>query len=205
VPAGDDDALEASRKKLIDEHQKGMPGAFRQPVTTGGFVLEFSRDDLGQGTAPFWRDALGAEPREARVRGNRAEIGWSDAIQIRRLDLVLLHPDGRELARVAVDSDGSIVLSTTAAVRSWYWVGVECGTEDEAGVTRARPHPRPDWQLLSGAPVPSSWTRDDHWLGGRGYRIDLPLTDGVAGKGSHTLALVDPVSGWAIACEIACP
>jgi hypothetical protein len=205
VPAGEDDAMERTRNKMLEERHARMPSAFRQPATTNGFALEFSPDDVRPGHQPHWRDLEGAEPVGTNVHDHRAEVSWPGSTPPRHLGFVLIQPSGRELARVSVDPDGAPMLTTTVAVRSWYWIGVECGVADEAAASRTGPVPRLDWRLLSGAPLPESWRRDDHWLGGRGYRIDLPLTAGTAGKASCALALVDPASGWAIVCNIERP
>ena len=205
VPAGEDDAMERARKKMLEERHARMPPAFRQPATTNGFALEFSPDDVGPGHQPHWRDAEGAEPVGTNVHDHRAEVSWPGSTPPGHLGFVLIQPSGRELARVSVDPDGAPMLTTTVAVRSWYWIGVEWGMADEAAASRAEPVPRLEWRLLSGAPLPESWRRDDHWLGGRGYRIDLPLTAGTTGKAACALALVDPASGWAIVCKIERP
>jgi hypothetical protein len=202
VPAGEDDALASAREKLIRERQASMPPAFQHPETTSGFALEFDGDGAAPENEPRWRNALGAELVGTSVRGNRAEVSWPGSNPPNPLDVVLLRPDGRELARLVVDAQGRPSLSTLPAVRSWFWVGIECRSADEASAFHPEPRRQFDWQLLSGSPMPVSWRQDNHWRNGRGYRIDLFLATGTAPRTSFPLALVDPVTGWAIVGEV---
>ena len=202
VPAGEDDALASAREKLIRERQASMPPAFQHPETTSGFALEFDGDGAAPENEPRWRNALGAELVGTSVRGNRAEVSWPGSNPPNSLDVVLLRPDGRELARLVVDAQGRPSLTTLPAVRSWFWVGIECRSADEASAFHPEPRRQFDWRLLSGSPMPVSWRQDNHWRNGRGYRIDLFLATGTAPRTSFPLALVDPVTGWAIVGEV---
>jgi hypothetical protein len=202
VPEGEDDALAAMHEKLRRERDAQMLQTFRQPVITGGFAFEFPLGEPGASQAPRWRDASGAEVAGASVRGTHAELAWAGAHPPRNIDYVLREADGRELARVSTDQAGTPSVKVRPAVRAWYWTGIEHAPTDVALGTSSPAAPRLEWRLLSGEAIPATWLRDDQWNRGRGQRIDLPL-DAVARGARHALALVDPLTGWALACEIA--
>jgi hypothetical protein len=195
-----DDAVEALRRRLRQEQTDRIPRTFRQPSVTSGFAVDFLPEPL-QGP-PRWCDAAGAEPIGAIVRGNRAEFSWPGAVPGRPVDAVLSYPDGRILARVQADDAGSPILSVAPAVHGWFWFGI--GPPASTGPEALSPPnaERLSWRLVPDAAVPDSWPQTDHWTGGRGNRIDLPLGAGSAGNRTYALALVDPLTGWALVSAI---
>jgi hypothetical protein len=200
VAVGQEEPLNELREKLMQTQRARMPQTFREPVTQSGFALEF--EATGETGLPRWRDAAGAEPKEATVQGNRAELAWTGQAPLRGQEYVLSQGDGREIARISREAGGGAVVVTAPNVHAWFWVAIERGgTERADGAAAAS---RFNWQLLTGGEIPASWRRDDRWRDGRGQRLDLPLEDGGMSV-SHPLALVDRVTGWAMTCEIGGP
>ena len=199
VLAEEEEAVDALREKLRQEQRARMPRIFQQPEITNGFAVEFVPDQSGN--LPHWRDVTGAaDVPGGTVLGNRAEIAWpGNAPQAG--NIVLSYADGREIARITAKDGASTGLQTAAGVRGWYWIGIKAaaGNADPAS---GQPAVRLVWRRLSGAAMPASWIQDDHWLGGQGYRLDLPLQFDSAEPVPGSIALVDPSTGWALVSEI---
>jgi hypothetical protein len=202
VRVGEDDAVETKREKLLQEQKSRMAQTFKNPVVQGGCAFDLPPETNGATGRPRWRDANGASPEGATVQGGRAEIVWPGGMPPRAASYVLSASDGREIARVSTDPDGELVCQVRQDVRSWYWIGIGQAASDSGGAVAEQGTPRFEWQLLHGPEIPASWHRDDHWLGGRGHRIELPLGEQTGGLTGCTLALVDRLTGWALVGEI---
>jgi hypothetical protein len=202
VPEGEDDALEAMQANSLKERKAQMPPTFQQPVTTSGLAFEFSSDETGASRPLRWRDAAGAGIAGSMVQGNRAELAWAGANAPRGTDIVLADAAGQEIVRVSLDQTGSPKITARPGVRTWYWVGIEHAPADASALRPGPAEPRLTWRFLAGTADVSTWPQDNHWRAGRGQRIDLPLGPTGVSPGRHALALVDPVTGWAIACDI---
>jgi hypothetical protein len=199
VAAGQPETLTATRDGMMSRQRENMPRTFRAAATRSGFVLEFAPAAAGKTDRPRWRDASGAEPAGAIVQGNRAELDWTGPVPVRGREYHLVEAGGRELAQISAGPDGAPVLKTAKNVHGWYWVGVEQAPADDTGP--ANGDSRFEWKLISGEAVPLAWRCDDHWRGGRGQRIVIPL-ESTGAAASYALALVDRISGWAMTCEI---
>lgn len=202
VPEGENDALEAMQANLLQERQAQMPPTFHQPVTTSGLAFEFRPDEAGPARPLRWRDAAGSVIAGSTVQGNRAELAWAGANAPRGTDCVLSDAAGQEMVRVNLDQTGAPKITARPGVRTWYWVGIEHAPADTAALPPAPAEPRLSWRLLAGTADASDWPRDNRWRAGRGQRIDLPLGPTGVGPGRYALALVDPVTGWAMTCDI---
>jgi hypothetical protein len=202
VPEGENDALETMQANLLRERKAQMPPTFHQPVTTSGLAFEFPSGETGPARPLRWRDAADAGIAGSTVQGNRAELAWTGANAPRGTDYVLGDAAGQEIVRVSLDQTGAPKITARPGVRTWYWVGIEHAPADAAALRSGQAEPRLAWRLLSGTADASVWPRDNHWRSGRGQRIDLPIGPTGVGPGSYALALVDPVTGWAIACNI---
>ncbi len=197
LTAAEEDGVEAMREKLLQERTSRMPEAFRRPQARGGFVLEFSPDAADEKDPPRWRDETGNEPPGTTVQGERAELSWSGSVPSRDHGYVLTRLDGREIARLSIDQAGGLTLKVSPGTHAWYWLGVEVFSAAGSAKTAF------DWRLSSGGPLPASWPRDGQWRDSRGRRVDIPLDATTARVGHYGIALVDPSTGWALACEIA--
>jgi hypothetical protein len=194
VAEGRNESLDELRRQSLAAERTKLPGEFLAPVTWRGFAVEFS---AGSASAkPAWKaggDVI------ASVEGNRAELAWPDQNPPADQEYGLAFADGREIARVSIDSRGRATLRAKANVLGWYWLGIE-------GKHPARGDPEPaarrlEWRLLTGEQLPPTWRPDDNWRHGHGWRIEMPLVP----SGRQTdcaVALVDPDSGWALGSEI---
>ncbi|MDI1249122.1 MAG: hypothetical protein PSV13_09690, partial [Lacunisphaera sp.] len=202
VPEGEDDALEAMQANFLKARKAQMPPTFRQPAMSSGLAFEFFSGETGPGRPLRWRDAAGAGIAGSMVQGNRAELSWAGANAPRGTDFVLADAAGQEIVRVSLDQTGAPTITARPDVRTWYWVGIEHAPADASALRPAQAEPRLTWRLLAGTADVSAWPQDNHWRAGRGQRIDLPLGPAAVGPGRHALALVDPVTGWAITCDL---
>jgi hypothetical protein len=197
VTAAEEETSGALREKLRQEQMARMPKAFRQPRMSGGVVIELPA--LSSEKNPLhWRDDTGAVPSGSSVAGRRAELSWTDGVPPPNSNYTLIDSNGRVIATARIDGSGALVLKTTANSPAWYWCGIErspTASENTEAKNSAAPF---DWKLFSGAPIPSSWVRDDRWRNGRGQRIDLPLDATTRRTGNYQVTLTDPVTGWAI-------
>ncbi|MEO6995990.1 MAG: hypothetical protein ABI273_20480, partial [Lacunisphaera sp.] len=195
VTAAEEEAMDTLREKLRREEEARLPKAFQQPRMSGGLVIEFAATSHQQ-NPPRWREASGAEPAGSKVAGQRAELSWSGGVPPPNTTYTLSDSGGRVMAVASVDGRGGVALKTTAKTNAWYWCGIE---RTSAAAEASAPL---DWQLLSGAAIPASWARDDHWLDGRGQRLEIPLDATTKRVGSYPIALVDPATGWALAGQV---
>lgn len=202
VPEGENDALEAMQANLLREREALMPPTFQQPTAASGLAFEFPSGETGPGRPTHWRDATGAEVAGSTVEGNRAELTWAGMNAPRGTNYVLGDAAGREIVRVSLDQTGIPKITTRPEVRAWYWIGIEHAPADATVLIPGQAEPRLVWRLHTGTADASGWPRDNRWRAGRGQRIDLPLGPTGVGQGRYTLALVDPVTGWAIECNI---
>ncbi|HEY4248945.1 MAG TPA: hypothetical protein VGM64_19125 [Lacunisphaera sp.] len=201
VTAAEEEAMDTLRENLRREEATRLPKAFRQPRMSGGLVIEFTAIPT-QPNPPHWRDESGAEPTGSSVSGQRAELMWSDGVPPLNTTYTLSDADGRVIAVASVDGHGAVALKTTAKSNAWYWCGIERTPTRSADAGAGDTGAPFDWKLLSGAAIPASWTRDDHWLDGRGQRLDIPLDATTKRVGNYQVALIDPVTGWAIVSDL---
>ncbi len=196
---GDDDDIEVLRARLLRERQAAMPLTFKHPAPRIGFAIDLPAETMASGR-PHWRDVAGGTPTFASVTATRAEVYWSGNPPT-LTECTLLDDAGREFARVTADGSGG-ALVTAPRIRGWPWVGLERTAADDTARNTTEWATRLEWRVLSGAPAPPSWRRDDFWLNNHGHRLDLILSDHDSGPAQHTLALVDRPTGWALVCEI---
>ncbi len=173
---------------------------FKKPATHVGFAINLPSAATAS-QSPQWRDITGAATVGATVVGTRAEISWSGNSPP-RIDYALLASDGHKLARVTIDELGSATLVTAPGMSGWPWIGIERPPADDAKQTAAEWTARLEWQLLSGAPAPTTWRRNDHWLDNHGHRIELITSERETGLSPHAVALVDRITDWAIVSSI---
>lgn len=196
VREGEDDGLEEKRAQLIAAGRLQTPRSFLAPRTHAGFSIRYP--DQGA-SLPVWRDARGQAVDGSVVAADRAEIGWTGEKAVPGV-YSLTAADGRRLAEVSVHEDGSSRVLTESGASGWYWVGVERHAEDDAQLTAAQWSERLQWRLLNKRELPASWRRNDQWLDGRGFRLDMPVEDG-RGETAYPLALVDQWTGKALVHE----
>jgi len=196
TPVGRTEPIESLRRRLRDEQEGRIPPGFRPAATARGVALDLPTGVWPAGGPPHWVEADGTAPAGASVQGGRAELTWSGRNAVTAGEWRLVRPDGSELAHVALEPGGVVTVRAIPAVRASVWVGVE-GVTGAAlpGATTAL-----EWRTWEGVAVPPAWRRSDRWSGGRGARLELPL---VAGGGiPQPVALVDPLSGWAVTFEV---
>jgi Carboxypeptidase regulatory-like domain len=200
VTAAEEESLETMREKLLRDRAARMPKSFQQLKVKSGLVFEFT---VGNEKPLRWRNEHGAEPTGSGVKEHSAQLEWAGAMPLPNASYILSGSDGQRLVQVTSDQTGALILKTAPDIRVSYWVGVELAPIGEAGASAGKPESGFEWRLLSGASIPASWSRDDQWLDGRGRRIAIPLDETTRRVGSYGVALVDPVTGWAIVSDVA--
>jgi hypothetical protein len=186
---GQDDAMNDLGSRVLAEKQSSIPRTLQDGHLVVGVHLEFPNP--GSRASPHWEAVEGSAPLAATAGENAAEIGWREGAPLSRY--VLASADGQMIANISADPHNGIRVESRDLVSSWPWVGVECAP-DEAG--------RFDWQVLGTASVPTSWSKDEHWLNGRGRRLDLRLPAKNDETVALTLAIVDAATGWALTSKI---
>ncbi len=201
VTEAEEEAMDTLREKLRREEATRLPKAFQQPRMSGGLVIKFAATS-NQPSPPRWREPSGAEPAGSKVSGQWAELSWSGGIPPPNTTYTLSDSAGRVIAVASVDGSGAVALKTTAKSSAWYWCGIERIPAQSTNTSATDASAPFDWKLLSGAAIPASWSRDDHWLDGRGQRIEIPLDATTNRVGNYPITLIDPASGWALVSDV---
>jgi hypothetical protein len=187
-PVSEGDAVETMRADLKKEKLSRLPDSLRHPLAKKGFAIEYP---VGP-EAPEWRNVDGIAA-SSEVRGNRAELTFLAGHSPPSRPIVLAYRDGREVAQVSIDPDGTPVLNAAPGTHSWYWIGLV--------------HPRTDgafnWQVSSGGSTPAAWQSDDQWPGGPGQRIEIPIAPAEDHSNRYSVSLVDPSTGCGVTCAVA--
>ncbi len=197
LTAGEEESLETMRQKIRQERLTRLPTLFQDPQTKNGLIFYFPDDASGKPELPRWRDEPGREVVGSSVRSGMAELGWSGPAVANGANYVLGYENGMILVRVRVNEAGEMVVKAGPSVRIRYWIGLETASIEAAT------SPAFDWRLSTGEAIPPTWRRDDHWLGDRGLRVEVPLDETSRRVGHYGVCLVDPPSGWALACDLA--
>lgn len=196
VRVGEGDAVDLSRELLLKEKRDLMPETFRAPVIHCGISLRV--DPTLGGRALRWEDESEIRLAQGSVQGVRAELVWPAGAQAQGAR-ILRDADGKQIARVVINPDGSVALELLGGTRAVFWVGITRSPKDEA--RKAQPaKSRFGWQVLRGAAPHLSWRDDDSWPGGQGSRLEVVLDQQPAGRVG--VALVDRVSGWSLIGEL---
>lgn len=203
LTAAEDDAVEAMRKKMLQSRRTQIPATFQQPQVESGFILELPPGTAAENNPLRWDDHAEAENSRATVQGNRAELAWSGNATPRGREFILRNTAGRVVAQVGFDASGALVLKAPPGVKASYWVGVERSLSDDAAIVTQSSNSRFDWRLLSGGLMPAAWLRDDRWHEGRGLRLEIPLDATSVRVRNYGIALMDQLTGWALACDVA--
>ena len=196
LTAHEEEQMDAMRKKLRQERLAQMPQIFQIPRVKSGVILEFNRSDLSGKDSLQWHDEYGRAIPTASVRAGVAEVEWEGATASPGTVYVLSSREGKTLVRMEVDQSGLMVLKMPPGAQIRYWVGIEIKPTTE---TTSRGF---DWRLSTGEAIPTSWPRDNEWLGGKGRRIEIPLDATSKRVGHYGISLVDSGSHWALSSEV---
>jgi hypothetical protein len=199
VLAGEDDALEMLREKMILARRDRIPTTMGSPRTRQGISVQVAGEAPG---SLRWRNLEGRNDLESSVTDGQAEVGWRPELAGQRTELVLEARDGRPVARVKLSAEGVVEVEAAPGTQVRGWIGVECSPVDLAGLRPEEQALRFSWCLVGGAAVPADWRRQDGWRGGLGRRIDFPLGPGSSGTDRRQLLFQDQVTGCSMSCEV---
>jgi hypothetical protein len=196
VLAGEDDALEALRERMLRERRGRLPATMANPITWHGVTLVVAPD----GAEPLLWRGLAARPGvEARVREGSAEIGWRADAREMAAEYRLETAAGQLVARVRVTPPGDAAVEIVPGGRASGWIGLECAPGEAAGVTAAERQLRFGWATPDRGVFPDGWRAEAEWREGRGSRLEFPLRD----RGpARDVVFHDPVTAWAMSCAI---
>jgi hypothetical protein len=174
------------RRQIRAEAETDRPLVINSPVTWQGVAIDLP--DQYSTSGLHW---TGAGEERVSIASRRVEVAWRTERPARNRIIDLVAANGRVVARIEFAADEAPELKAVPGAKGWFWVGVAApAPRDSTGV-------RLQWRLLPVAPLPADWPSSDRWPEGSGWRLEMPLVHGAA-PAVHQLALVDPISGWAL-------
>ena len=193
-------------KKLLQERAGRMPKTFQQRQTRSGVALEFAA--ATREVRPDGKMRVGQSRLDRLCADAALSWSWIGAMVHGKAltSYTLSYADGQQIARGDRGSDrrthsgkprpggARLVLGRSRTCPQL--------TQQNPTVLDTTVESGFDWRLSSGASVPSSWSLDEHWLEGRGQRINIPLDETTRRVGNYGVALVDPVTGWAFVSDV---
>ena len=188
---GSEAAVESMRAKALAERRAQLPETFGHASGRNGIAVEI--DKVGASPPLRWRLPAGAESVAAAASGHRAELAWVSGRSPSLGIYELVDDRDRRFARVGIEANGEATVQIVTGARAWFWLAVEHAAVDEAGGT---PATRFSWRRLSGAVLPSAGSAAHE------ARLDVALSTAAGEAKVDTVALLDAVTGWAMATEI---
>lgn len=198
VLAGEDDALEMLRERMILQRRDRIPQTISAPRTRQGIAVVLPRGKAG---GMRWRNVQNADDIEAVVTEEQAEVSWRSGGRSSPAELILESREGGVTACVRISAEGVGELETTSERQAHGWIGVECAPADLAGLTPEEQRMRFGWRLAGQSSVTADWIREISWRNATGRRVEFPLELGST-DGPRTLVFQDHVTGWAMSCKI---
>ena len=190
-PTGDDSpaALEALRKRVLQEQEAALPSTFRALITRRGYTVHLPVDPSASGYR--WQLPAGVSPgTRATIIGEQAELSWDGPPLPAAGRYELVSDSGQPRFRLEVLSTGIASVDRGEGVSASYWLQVAPQIADAASAKRF------SWQRASGGAVPSSWADADL------SRVNLPLSDSIGTETNSDLAFFDSVTGWAVTAQV---
>lgn len=196
VLAGEDDALEILRERLLRERRGRMPLTLAEPLTWHGVVLTVP---AAWGAEVQWRIPAEMMGVEAAVRDGRAEIGWRVPAQGGEAEFRLENAAGDRVACVQLRREGWVAVAALPGSEVVAWLGLECAAGESDAATTADRRPRFEWwQGIRGA-LPAEWRSDPAWRGGRGRRLEFPVGTRFPPR---AVVLHDAETDWTLGCVL---
>jgi hypothetical protein len=196
VLAGEDDALESLRERMLRERRGRLPVTMANRITWHGVTLVVAIE----GTEPLlWRGLAARLDVEARVRDGSAEIGWRADARGQAAEYRLETAAGQLVARVRVTPQGFAAVEIVPGGRATGWIGLECAPGEAAGLTAAERQLRFGWATRDRGVFPDGWRTEADWREGRGSRLEFPLRSGAPAR---EVVFHDPVTDWAMSCAV---
>lgn len=192
VPMRQAESVGDLRARLLAEQQSRLPGAFREPQSRVGVVLEWTETSATETLT--WTNEAGAPARGGVVGGGKAEITWesTDAGQMFRLR----RSNQSVVAEVQVTAAGrEFTVRTAEDTRAWLQLTVATGGAEPVVSTLS-------WRTGTGAPMPTTWRQAEVESAHPEAAVLLPLGSATGAVALQAGALFDAGSGWALVTEV---
>jgi hypothetical protein len=178
---GTTETIESLRTKAWKEREATLPAAFANIRGRRGYGVERAGADLR------WRMPSAGKSGVTRTSAGRAEISWTEEDSVPSGIHEVVDERDRLVARVEIDGAGSMLVSLAEGVQGSLWFQIDGDVASFIG------------RRFSETTMPAGWRWSAY---GNGVRLEVPLPARAGTNAGEMVALLDPVSGWAIVKRI---